>query len=395
MDNNKVYFPGLNGLRFFAAMAVVVTHIELVKHFMGLPNLWGNRSSNILTLKSAVNTFVFEAGGLGVYFFFVLSGFLITYLLLVEKAKTGTIAVKKFYLRRILRIWPLYYLIVILGFFVVPYIVNGSISFSSKELNDHFGINLFLYLIIFPNIAHAIFSPVPMISQTWSIGVEEQFYLIWPVLAKKAGNIFKMLVIVFCIMIGLKVFVLILFKAGYGSPTLAIIKKFLAMTKIESMTIGGMGAYLLYNYKTQFKNLVYQPIVLPMCLLCIPILILFTPPAIQDGIHLVYSVIFLFIIANVSGNPDSIIKLENDVFNFLGKISYSMYMYHFMLIPLVIYLMKALGIMPSNELIPQLVIYASVTALTILVSWLSYAYFEGWFLKLKTKYTIIKSGSKN
>jgi peptidoglycan/LPS O-acetylase OafA/YrhL len=57
--------------------------------------------------------------------------------------------------------------------------------------------------------------------------------------------------------------------------------------------------------------------------------------------------------------------------------------------------MKALGIMPSNELIPQLVIYASVTALTILVSWLSYAYFEGWFLKLKTKYTIIKSGSKN
>lgn len=395
MDNNKVYFPGLNGLRFFAAMAVVVTHIELVKHFMGLPNLWGNHSSNILTLKSAVNTFVFEAGGLGVYFFFVLSGFLITYLLLVEKAKTGTIAVKKFYLRRILRIWPLYYLIVILGFFVVPYIVNGSISFSSKELNDHFGINLFLYLIIFPNIAHAIFSPVPMISQTWSIGVEEQFYLIWPVLAKKAGNIFKMLVIVFCIMIGLKMFVLILFKAGYGSATLAIIKKFLAMTKIESMTIGGMGAYLLYNYKTQFKNLVYQPIVLPMCLLCIPILILFTPPAIQDGIHLVYSVIFLFIIANVSGNPDSIIKLENDVFNFLGKISYSMYMYHFMLIPLVIYLMKAAGIMPSNELIPQLVIYASVTALTILVSWLSYAYFEGWFLKLKTKYTIIKSGSKN
>ena len=75
MDNNKVYFPGLNGLRFFAAMAVVVTHIELVKHFMGLPNLWGNHSSNILTLTSAVKIFVFEAGGLGVYFFFVLSGF--------------------------------------------------------------------------------------------------------------------------------------------------------------------------------------------------------------------------------------------------------------------------------------------------------------------------------
>ncbi|HRG58901.1 MAG TPA: acyltransferase [Bacteroidia bacterium] len=393
MENNKVYFPGLNGLRFFAAFAVVVTHIELVKHFQGYPTLWVEHTSSELTFKNILQKIVFQAGGLGVYFFFVLSGFLITFLLLTEKAQTGTVAVKKFYWRRILRIWPLYYFIVILGFFVIPYITTGGFNFTNKELNANYGTNLLLYLIIFPNIAHAIYNPVPLISQTWSIGVEEQFYLIWPVLAKKAKNIFKMLVVVFLVMVGIKVLILILFKLGYGNRTLEIFKKFMAMSKIECMTIGGMGAYLLFNYKEKFKSIVYHPLVLPMSLIAIPILILFTPNSIQDGIHLVYSVIFLFIIANISGNPNSFLKLENKTYNFLGKISYSIYMYHFMLIPAMFYLFKKIGIFPSNEFVPQLLMYVSITGISILVSWLSFNYFEGWFLKLKSKYTIIKSGS--
>ena len=74
-----IFFEGINGLRFFAAIAVVITHIELIKGAFGIKNYWKN-------------TFVFNLGGLGVYFFFVLSGFLITYLLLVEKQKTNTTA---------------------------------------------------------------------------------------------------------------------------------------------------------------------------------------------------------------------------------------------------------------------------------------------------------------
>jgi peptidoglycan/LPS O-acetylase OafA/YrhL len=393
MENNKVYFPGLNGLRFFAAFAVVITHIELVKHFQGYPTLWVENTPNGFSIKNLLQKIAFDAGALGVYFFFVLSGFLITYLLLTEKAKTGTIAVKKFYWRRVLRIWPLYYLIVILGFFVIPYFTNGGFYFANKELNDNYGLNLFLYVIIFPNIAHAMFHPVPLISQTWSIGVEEQFYLIWPVLAKKAKNIFKMLIVVFIIMMGIKVIILLLFKMGYGNRTLEIIKKFFAMSKIECMTIGGMGAYLLFTYKEKFITVVYHPLVLPLSLLGIPILILYTPPALQDGIHLVYSVLFLCIITNVSGNQKSFLKLENKFFNFLGNISYSVYMYHFMLIPAMFFLFKKMGFEPSNEIMPQIIIYVSITAVSVLVSWLSYTYFEGWFLKLKGKYTIIKSGS--
>jgi peptidoglycan/LPS O-acetylase OafA/YrhL len=393
MENNKVYFPGLNGLRFFAAFSVVVTHIELVKHFQGYPTFWVENTSDELTLTNILQKVIFQAGGLGVYFFFVLSGFLITYLLLVEKAKTGTVAIKKFYWRRVLRIWPLYYLIVILGFFVIPYITTGGFNFTNRELNEHYGLNLFLYLIIFPNIAHSMFNPVPLISQTWSIGVEEQFYLIWPVLAKKAKNIFNMLVVVFFVMIGIKVLILLLFKLGFGNPTLVILKKFFAMSKIECMTTGGMGAFLLFKYPEKFKSIVYHPTILPLSLIAIPFLILFTPAILQDGVHLVYSVLFLLIIANVSGNPDSFLKLENKVYNFLGKISYSIYMYHFMLIPAMFYLFKKIGIEPSNEFMPQLLMYLVITGVSIFVSWLSFTYFEGWFLKLKSKYTIIKSGS--
>ncbi len=106
--NNKktFFFSGLNSLRFFASLAVVITHIELLKGVFGYKHNW--------------NTPVFfNLGGLGVYFFFVLSGFLITFLLLKEKELFGEIKIKAFYIRRILRIWPLYYFICVLGFFIL------------------------------------------------------------------------------------------------------------------------------------------------------------------------------------------------------------------------------------------------------------------------------------
>ena len=90
---DRLYFPNLNGLRFIAALLVIVHHIEQLKYIYGLPN---NFSSS----------FVQIIGELGVILFFVLSGFLITYLLLEEEKRTTTIAVKNFYLRRVLRIWP-------------------------------------------------------------------------------------------------------------------------------------------------------------------------------------------------------------------------------------------------------------------------------------------------
>src|SRR2546430_14958017 len=99
-EKAKIYFPGLHGLRFFAALMVVLSHVELVKDYHGYPNLYAP------TLRFT------KAGEWGSHALLRAKRFLISYLLLTEKKVAGTVAVRKFYLRRILRIWPLYYLLV-------------------------------------------------------------------------------------------------------------------------------------------------------------------------------------------------------------------------------------------------------------------------------------------
>ena len=97
------YLPGLDSLRFFAAFFVIISHANqsIIKLGIGIP----------CTLSP-----IFEKGGDAVDFFFTLSGFLITYLLLQEKETTGSISLKNFYLRRVFRIWPLYFIVLAIGF---------------------------------------------------------------------------------------------------------------------------------------------------------------------------------------------------------------------------------------------------------------------------------------
>ncbi|MGZ3885588.1 MAG: acyltransferase family protein, partial [Bacteroidia bacterium] len=168
---------------------MIITHVELIKQMMGCKGLWD---------KSKL---VFELGGLGVVFFFVLSGFLITYLLLKEKSQTGTISVRKFYLRRLLRIWPLYYFIVFLGFLVLPHVGLMEIPFAKMNLEKNYGLNFALYMLMLPNLAFAMFGAVPHIGQAWSIGVEEQFYIIWPLIVKFSNHILRALFIVIGLLI--------------------------------------------------------------------------------------------------------------------------------------------------------------------------------------------------
>lgn len=100
--SKTVYLPGLNGLRAIAALAVVISHITLGLGEFGLNNkLFG---TDLEGNASGLNL-----AGYGVTIFFTLSGFLITFLLLKEKEE-AKLKIKEFYIRRILRIWPLYYL---------------------------------------------------------------------------------------------------------------------------------------------------------------------------------------------------------------------------------------------------------------------------------------------
>jgi peptidoglycan/LPS O-acetylase OafA/YrhL len=99
---------------------------------------------------------------------------------------------------------------------------------------------------------------------------------------------------------------------------------------------------------------------------------------------------FIVIILNVSTNKKGLILLENKFFNFLGKISYGLYMYHMMIVVFVIQMVAKIHIEIGVR--ENILIYFCSVGLSILVAWLSYEYFEKLFLKLKPKFTIVKSG---
>ena len=172
----RVYFKGLKFLRFIAASMVVVHHIEQYKCKLGIPNLWSNGVIRNL-------------GDKGVTLFFVLSGFLITFLLLKEKEQTGKINIKYFYFRRVLRIWPLYFLVVFSSIFLFPHLSFFRTNETSVIENKFLEI-LLLSICILPNMTMLYVGAIPFSSQTWSIGVEEQFYIVWPVLIKYTKHIF-------------------------------------------------------------------------------------------------------------------------------------------------------------------------------------------------------------
>jgi len=109
--------------------------------------------------------------------FFALSAYLLTTLLLREKEQRGTIDVRKFYMRRILRIWPLY-------FFVISLALLAS-RFDPTEKMDLF--HVFLFAVFLGRVAMAYYGPIPTFAAPlWSVSVEEQFYLVWPWVVRRS-----------------------------------------------------------------------------------------------------------------------------------------------------------------------------------------------------------------
>jgi len=136
--------PALDGLRAIAVFVVITYHFGL----------------------GAV------PGDLGVSAFFVLSGFLITWLLLKEHAATGGISLRQFYARRVLRIFPAYYAFIVASFAFDH--VRGQTWLPGLAPSAAF------YVVNYFNALHG--HPTTSIAHAWSLGIEEQFYLLWPVL---------------------------------------------------------------------------------------------------------------------------------------------------------------------------------------------------------------------
>lgn len=368
-----LYFPNLNGVRFIAAFAVIIHHIEQAKNALGLSN-------------SYKNYIVHQAGKQGVGLFFVLSGFLITYLLLSEKGKKGQINIKNFYMRRVLRIWPIYFIIVIAAMLIFPkisffYTPEGILRFSDTYFWSRFS----LLLMVLPNMSFVFYELPYMCSQTWSIGVEEQFYYLWPWLVR-ANTWTKRLgiIAIFCAGTALVFAIYFHFFTDYTLAQLPrYINFFFSQFRILMMVMGGIGAYLVYvkHPILQFlylKNVQYA-------VYAVLLAIIFT------GVHFrgyleVLSIFYCFFIVNVATNSNTVINLEQPIVSYLGKISYGLYIYH---IAISVLIVNMLGKYQADLSVLQynLILYPLTIGLTIAVASASFHFLEQKILSFKTKFS--------
>jgi peptidoglycan/LPS O-acetylase OafA/YrhL len=376
---NEVFFPQLQVVRGLAALLVILNHIYSKKIFF--------KSVPVAKAESSFG----NIGVIGLTLFFVLSGFLITYLLLNEKAITGTINVKKFYIRRILRIWPLYFLLILIGHFILPFIIDSN--FEGGNMANDFWVKSIFYILILPNYALIIFKPHnPYIDVTWSIGVEEQFYLVWPQLIKSKKSLLLMIFTFITVQLLAEIFTH--YAAFYKdkSKTVYILNeavRFIEWTRAGYFAIGASGA-IFYVEKSYESNKFINRLVKysPWLFAAIFIAGTFWYFYLQFlAVAVCYSFFQLYLITKKSTESNFLfVFLE-----WLGKISYGLYLWHCIVIVFVFKAYDSMNFDFKNQQLASLVLYFIIIAITIIISWLSYTFFESFFLNLKNKYSILRT----
>lgn len=351
------YFPGLNTLRLYAALSVVLGHAVQI-------NLVSQQTGWVLN-------FFIMSGYDAVTLFFVLSGFLITYLLLDERSRTGTISVKQFLLRRFLRIQPVYFVVIILSVILFPHLVpTDALSWGTLLLwSPHIG---------------AAFRNLNILGHYWSIGVEEWYYFGLPFLFKWLGVIrLVVLVLVIRLVLGAVFFPNALFAGGrYGTD----LERLFVMLRFECMAVGGFFAWL-YFYRHRWLKLVY---LLEAFALAVFLLVILLP--LEGGLifDFLLSIVFAVVILCVATKPKPLLKIENPLFRRLGDMTYGVYMYQ----GLTLYTAALFVTQAEASPLRDVAILGFVVVATLAVAWVSWNFFEAPIKALGTRRTpaLVNSG---
>lgn len=373
MANSKKYFDNLDASRFFAFFAVYISHMLIPK----TPFI--SDSTYFITLKKTL-----QIGFLGVDFFFVLSSFLISWIILEEKKNTNSFNIKNFLIRRTLRVWPLYFLIVLIGILLSVLAQLFNVDIEAIPPFKYFGLFIINFYVI-DNGTNFLF----FLAFLWSISIEEQFYIVWSIVMKYLKINLLWLSI-------LLVIISLVFRTYYINESLQLY--FNTISALGNFGIGGIAAYITFYKTPLFKRLIgikkNQTILLYLVLILSIIFFnqlnnykLFTIFS-----RLYFSVLFaLFIIEQSQGQHRFFNPGKSAVLNYLGKISYGLYCFHGVVITILI---KALEQFSFTETYWHVFLLYPLIILifTILVSHLSFKYFESYFLKLKAKfYTFVSN----
>lgn len=372
-STSKVYFPHLDGLRFMAFFVVFVHHALLPQA------VDPTRTSALYQFVDAQK----QNGALGVNLFFVLSGFLITYLLLHEKTLQQRISIPHFYFRRVLRIWPLYFLVVLAGFLLVPAVK----AWVGQPIVETATLPYYLFFASNFEMIEKGLATSSMLNVLWSVGIEEQFYLIWPVILALVP--LRWLPAVFLSLIGFSVG----FRAANSHSYYTLY--FHSFAVMGDLVLGALAAWLAYRksgfvqWFAQLPRATIVAVYVAGFSLILFDYVLFTAPWGKVLYRPLFSLFFVFIILEQNFAQHSFYKMGNIRWmTRWGNYTYGLYSLH------------TAGVLASHILSEQILHFSNPwilmafdftfgLALALTAAWLSYHYLEAPFLKLKKKFAFV------
>jgi peptidoglycan/LPS O-acetylase OafA/YrhL len=360
------YRPGLDILRALAFFLVFIAH-GLVSH-LDKPTQIGR---------------IGRAGEFGVSIFFFLSSYLITELLLREKRDTDSVIIPAFYVRRVLRIWPLYFAMIALGCFYGLFSPTHTVSLA-------WGAALMLLFTNWYSAGHGY--PPGFLFPLWSISLEEQFYLLWPCLVKYLSS--QALLGISALLMAVAYLTLFIFLRE-GQPLDPVIWVN-SLVQFQFFALGTMTALLLRG------RVPHLPKAMRCGLFIAGLLCLRAAQAAVYGSDVVLPHNFAHIA------PRYLIALLGCLCLFfsclplpagtwqkpliyLGKISYGLYVFHVLWLGLARDLIRRLAGGHLSPLASELCAMAIALPATIATAMLSYRYLESPFLRWKKRFTVVRS----
>jgi peptidoglycan/LPS O-acetylase OafA/YrhL len=374
-NTRNTYIPHLDVLRWIAAMMIILLHAyEAYCGWWGQVGLLSNGTKTALSSWGKVIDQFIRNFGHGVDIFFLISGFLITFLLLEEKKTIGNISIWKFMLRRSFRIWPLYFLIIAIGPIIVSWL---------QEPSPNYTCNL-LFLGNFEIIQSQKW--LYPFGHFWSICIEEHFYLVWPFIIAFMPT--KRLMTVFLSLILLSICFRMIAWSNFHEGWYYLFTH--TLSRIDVLVIGSIGGYYhsispLKIYLSRIQRvLIFGTLILVMCIEPIvqwdTLIMAAFKKYIYVGLSAVLMLDFLF-------NPafKHILK-PNSFIHYLGKTSYGIYMFGNVILLIVVkQIMHRFGI-------TNLWIFIGIVfTLSILIPIVSYEFFEKPFLKLSARFRPIRN----
>lgn len=343
--------PNLYALRFILALLVILQHIPDTSNNVGLPFF--------------DNSPIFHKGGQAVLYFFTLSGFLIIRIIFLEINSKNTFNFKNFYLRRVQRLYPVYYLVLFSGFLFY----NFFLPSFGIDYNIEYPIHEFFlgYILLIPNVITHYYKVGGILNVLWSIGVEEQFYLFAPLLIYIGRkNILFTLIILLLILLGISLFYFDFYS--YKNYYFYFV-------------CGGLFAVFFEKFEFHFFK---RPIIHVIAYIIFILSFITNYFTFDYGIFYHYFNMLLgaLVISLITYYPKFEIKIKS--INYFGKISYGIYMYHMFSVVMVLFFVKRFGLFNvlSNSI---LIILINILCIffSILLAHISYQYFEKIFYKSK------------